>query len=117
MNEYVAVAKQASYTDLIPVNQAFSTMAPRSWAQGSRWDFLNSRGPKYILACKDQTKHQWLENLYHDWFEIYHVSLPDDVEPVPGTIYDELTDIEAMRDNEKMLTKKRRVCVIPTRDI
>lgn len=84
-------------------------MAPRSWAQGTRLEFLSSRGPDYVLACNTQTKHSWLDNLYYEWFAEYHVSLPDDVEPISGALYEEPSTPEGIKEHKQDLKKKRLV--------
>ncbi|KAF9512238.1 hypothetical protein BS47DRAFT_1394375 [Hydnum rufescens UP504] len=82
-------------------------MAPQSWAQGTRHEYLNGYGPEYIAACKNHSQSQWFEKFYSMWFVLYHISLPDDFEPVPGAMYEELSNPEALRTYEKNLTKKQ----------
>ncbi|KAF9505009.1 hypothetical protein BS47DRAFT_1368397 [Hydnum rufescens UP504] len=88
-------------------------MAPQSWAQGTRRENLNGYGPEYVAACKNHSQSQWFEKFYSACFVLYHISLPDDFELVPGATYKELSNPEALHMYEKSLTKNdcpRKVC-------
>ncbi|KAF9513226.1 hypothetical protein BS47DRAFT_1362570 [Hydnum rufescens UP504] len=84
-------------------------MVPASWMKGtSRWDWLNGHGPAFVIACKNGSKFQWLNILYRNWFEVYHVSLPVDVEPVPGAIYPEPVGEATIKEMEAMVTLRKK---------
>ncbi|KAF9504376.1 hypothetical protein BS47DRAFT_1368837 [Hydnum rufescens UP504] len=86
-----------------------TSMVPASWAKGtSRWDWLNGHGPAFLNACKNGSKFEWLNILYRDWFEVYHVSLPVDVEPVPGAVYPEPVGEAAIKEIEAMVTLRKK---------
>ncbi|KAF9503418.1 hypothetical protein BS47DRAFT_1369546 [Hydnum rufescens UP504] len=89
-------------------------MVPASWVKGtSRWDWLNGHGPAFLNACKNGSKFQWLNILYCDWFEVYHVSLPVDVEPVPGAVYPEPVGKAAIKEMEAMVTLRKKAAMNP----
>jgi hypothetical protein len=90
-------------------------MAPRGWAAiTTRKSFLDDRGPQYQLAVDGNTKTAFFEKLYHDYFNIYHWSLKDTDEPVPGAVYAEPITNDAIAEKETIISKKKQVCVVYT---
>jgi hypothetical protein len=52
-----------------------------------------------------------LDTLYQDWFETYHISLPVDVEPVPGAVYPEPVGNAAIKEMEATATVRKWACI------
>jgi hypothetical protein len=85
-------------------------MSPRGWATGmSRKEFLDKRGPEYWKSCKNGSKSSFFTKLCHDYFEWYHWSLPDNIEPVEGATYEEPTTPDKIQQMGSQIKAKKEV--------
>ncbi|KAF9514025.1 hypothetical protein BS47DRAFT_1361988 [Hydnum rufescens UP504] len=83
-------------------------MSPRGWATGmSRKSFLDKHGPEYQKAVESGSKSTFFIKLCHNYFEQYHWSLPDNVEPVEGATYEEPTTQDGIKEKGSRIKAKK----------
>jgi hypothetical protein len=85
-------------------------MAPPGWTKStSRHTFLTAHKQSYLDAHAGNALSPWLENLYREYFKVYHWSLDDYTEPTPGQVFQEPTDAHDVAKADQIKRKKKEV--------
>jgi hypothetical protein len=85
-------------------------MPKKTWAAlTSRKAFLDSYGEDFSKANGKKAKDDFFTKFYEDYFEKYHWSLDDKVEPAPGAVYNEPQTPAGLEAKEKVITEKKEV--------
>jgi hypothetical protein len=88
-------------------------MAPQGWVTDmTQKTFLDEQGVQDQLAAENNTKGAFFEKLYHNYFNIYHWSLQDTDEPVPGMLYTVPTAFKEIAKKEAIILKKKQVWMV-----
>jgi hypothetical protein len=93
-------------------------MAPSLWpAKTSRYDWIKARSHDFQDALAKGPIDPWINNMIRDYFNTYHWSLPDDVEPSHGAVYAEPVDSKGKEDKNTIIKKKKEASVQGTQGV